>query len=110
MVGDQLAIFLERVTFAALCDIAYTQLRHYGAADVIVAAHLIDGMRLVAGLVPEAHRAVPADHARLALETALKQELLDEEKDALRNEGAWIERRESHPGDDSVDPAAVAVI
>lgn len=110
MVGDQPAIFLERVTFAALCDIAYTQLRHYGAADVVVAAHLIDGMRLVAELVPEAHRAVLANHARLALETALKQELLDEEKDALRNEGAWIERRDSHPGEDRVDPAAVAVI
>ena len=97
------AIFLETVSFALLVDTAYTQIRHYGASDRVVMAHLIDGSRQVAALVPERHRAVLAAHARMALETALKQDLLDEEKNALRNVGAWAKRYGPRSTSETID-------
>ena len=97
------AIFLESVSFALLVDTAYTQIRHYGAGDLVVMAHLIEGNRQVAALVPERHRAVLATHARMAPDTALKQDLLDEEKDALRDVGAWVERHRTRSTDDAID-------
>ena len=97
------AIFLEAVSFALLVDTAYTQIRHYGAGDLVVMAHLIEGSRQVAALVPERHRAVLATHARMALETALKQDLLDEEKDALRAVGAWAERHSIRSTSEAID-------
>ncbi len=104
------AIFLEAVTFALLVDTAYTQIRHYGAADLVVMAHLIEGSRQVAALVPERHRAVLASHARMALETALKQNLLDEEKDGLRAVGAWATQDGGRVASDAIERDALIVI
>jgi len=104
------AIFLEPVTFALLVDTAYTQIRHYGAGDLVVMAHLIEGIRQVAALVPERHRAVLANHARMALETALKQDLLDDEKDALRAVGAWAEEAGMRSASDAIDRVALIAL
>jgi len=110
MVGDRPAIFLETVTFAMLADTAYTQIRHYGASDVVVVSHLIDGMRRVTGLVPEEYRAVMVDHSRLALNKALAQNLLEVEKDALRTIGAWTEGAVAHSASARIDPVILTAI
>lgn len=110
MAGDRPTIFLEPVTFGLLADTAFTQIRHYGASDVVVVSHLIDGLRRVADLVPEEHRAVLANHSRLTLEKALAQGPLEVEKDALRSIGAWIGRSEAQCSGSAIDPDRLAVI
>lgn len=110
MVGDRPAIFLQRVTFAVLCDTAYTQIRHYGSSDVVVMSHLIDGIRQVAELVPGERLDILVSHSRMALEKALGQDLLDDEKDALRRVAAWSERPASRSVDAAIDPGTMAVI
>lgn len=101
------AIFREPVSFASLVDVAYTQIRHYGAADSVVMAHLIDGLRRVTELVPERNRAILYVHGRLALAEALQAVELEEVRSTLREVGAWTQSTETPPLNMRVEPDAL---
>lgn len=101
------AIFCEPVAFSSLVDVAYTQIRHYGAADSVVMAHLIDGLRRVAELVPERNRAILYVHGRLALAEALQAAELEEVQFSLREVGAWTRSAETPPQSMRIDPDAL---
>jgi len=49
-------IILPLHSYADLVDVAFTQIRHYGAEDPIVAEHLVRSCSAIAALVPEWHR------------------------------------------------------
>ncbi len=101
------AILCEKVTFDLLVDVAFTQIRHYGAADAVVMAHLLDGLRRVAELVPEHKRAILYAHGRLALATALGAAELEEVRANLREVGAWTQAVETPPQTTRIDPDAL---
>jgi uncharacterized membrane protein len=52
-VDSRPAVFLPRIGFADLTNIAFTQLRHYGKADLVVMLHLVRTIERVAALVQE---------------------------------------------------------
>jgi uncharacterized membrane protein len=83
-------IVRETVTFARLVDVAFTQIRHYGADDVVVMTHLLDGLGRVAELVPDRNRAILDRHGRLALAVALAATDQEEPRAALREAAAWV--------------------
>lgn len=101
------AIFREPVTFDSLVDVAFTQIRHYGAADAVVMAHLLDGLRHIAELVPEPKRAILYLHGRLTLAKALGATDLDEVHTTLREVGAWTTSAETPPPSTPIDPDAL---
>jgi len=101
------AIFREPVAFSSLVDVAYTQIRHYGAADSVVMAHLIDGLRRVAELVPEQNRAILYVHGRLALAEALEAADLSEVRSTLQEVGAWTRATGTPPRSLQIDPDAL---
>ncbi|MDQ3540290.1 MAG: DUF2254 domain-containing protein [Chloroflexota bacterium] len=100
------AIYREPVTFDSLVDVAFTQIRHYGAADVVVMAHLLDGLRRVAELVPEPKRAILYLHGRLTLAKALEATDLEEVHANLREVGSWTTSAETPPPSTRIDPDA----
>lgn len=104
------AIFCEPVRFASLVDVAFTQIRHYGAADAVVMAHLLDGLRRVAELVPEDKRAILYVHGRLTLAKALEATDLDEVRANLRDVGVWTRSGETPPQNSRIDPDALITI
>ncbi len=101
------AIYREPVSFASLVDVAFTQIRHYGAADSVVMAHLVDGLRRVADLVPERNRAILYVHGRLALEEALQATDLEEVRSTLQEVGAWTRSPDTPPQSMRIDPDAL---
>jgi uncharacterized membrane protein len=109
-IDGRVAIVCEAVTFASLVDVAFTQIRHYGAADAVVMAHLIDGLRRVAELVPERRRAILYVHGRLALARALQAAELEEVRANLREVGAWTTSAETPPQSMRIDPDALVSI
>ncbi len=109
-VNGRPAIFCEPVSFGSLADVAYTQIRHYGAADPVVMAHLIDGMRRVAELLPEQKRARLYVHGRLALAQALQTVALEEMRANLNEVGAWTKSVQTPPQSLPVDPDALVSI
>ena len=77
--------FVARATtFEQLVEASLPQLRHYGIADPIFAAHLVRTVGRVGALVPPERRAVLADHAREMLAAA--EAALDRPEDRRRIE------------------------
>jgi uncharacterized membrane protein len=52
-VDNRPAVFLPRIGFADLTNIAFTQVRHYGKADLVVMLHLVRTIERVASLVQD---------------------------------------------------------
>lgn len=104
------AIIWEPVSFASLVDVAYTQIRNYGAGDPVVMAHLIDGLRRIADLVPEPKRAILYVHGRLALAQALGGTELEEVRANLHEIGGWTKTAETPPRSTRLDPDSLVSV
>jgi uncharacterized membrane protein len=65
-VGDRPAVFLPRIGFNELTNIAFTQVRHYGKADLVVMLHLVRTIERVAALVQAHHHNSLLRHLELA--------------------------------------------
>ncbi|MDQ4045734.1 MAG: DUF2254 domain-containing protein [Chloroflexota bacterium] len=65
-VDDRPAVFLPRIAFEELTYIAFTQVRHYGKADLVVMLHLVQTIERIAALVTEKHQEVLHRHLELA--------------------------------------------
>lgn len=49
-------ILVRKVTFAAMVELAFSQIRHYGCGDVLVAVRMIDALTEITGAVNEQQR------------------------------------------------------
>ena len=83
-------VFLRGPSFARLVDVAFTQIRHYGAGDAVVATHLMTTMSEVARRVPSGQRAPLRDQATALLAEA--RQSLAVPSDVTRVEAAtgWL--------------------
>ena len=63
-------VLLRKPSLARLTDVAFTQVRHYGASDVVVAAHLMATLGEVAARVPVARREPLREQAAALLSEA----------------------------------------
>ena len=83
-------VFLRGPSFARLVDVAFTQIRHYGAGDAVVATHLMATMGEVARRVPSGQREPLRDQATALL--AETRQSLAVESDVTRVEAAagWV--------------------
>jgi uncharacterized membrane protein len=68
-VDDRPAVFLPRIGFDELTSIAFTQIRHYGKADLVVMLHLVRTIERIASLVTEKNQQVLVRHLELARAT-----------------------------------------
>jgi uncharacterized membrane protein len=83
---DGACVTLVGPSFARLVEVAFTQIRHYGAGDVIVALHLLGALQGVAARVsPDQREALVAQAHALIAET---RQSLRVESDIQRVEAA----------------------
>lgn len=84
------AVFLPTVSFEELVDLAYTQIRHFGAGDVVFISHLFVTLRRIGELVPPEHHAVLRRHTELARDETHQALTLPHEIDAIDALAAWV--------------------
>ncbi len=94
------AVFLPTVSFEELVDLACTQIRHYGAADVIFVSHLLLTLRRIGELVPPEHHGVIHLHTRLVRDESHQRLALPHEIEAIDTLAAWL-----HSGDPTLPNA-----
>jgi uncharacterized membrane protein len=88
-------VLLTGPSFARLVDVAFTQIRHYGAGDIIVVLHLLATLEQVAARVPVAHRQTLRALA-LALVTEASHSLtVTNDLACVRAAAAWAEPSET---------------
>lgn len=90
-VDDRPAVFLPSITFGQLIDLGFTQIRHYGAADVVLVCHLLRTLEKIAALVADAHLAKVREHGALTVEQAMQDLRLDADKAMVRKAACWID-------------------
>lgn len=90
-VDDRPAIFLPTITFGELLSLGFTQIRHYGAADVVLVCHLLGTMEKIAALVPETHVSKVREDGALTVEAATLALRLEAEKTMVRAAACWID-------------------
>ena len=69
----QARLILPGAPFAQMVDVAFTQMRHFGVSDVIVAEHLMTTLGRLHHLTSAAHRTTLVSQARALLEAARDQ-------------------------------------
>jgi uncharacterized membrane protein len=84
-------LLLPGPTFEQLVDLAFTQIRHYGIADPMVAEHLVLVLGRVSEHVVVEHRAILIDHAHRMLEAAREELTLQVDRDRVERAAVWTE-------------------
>jgi uncharacterized membrane protein len=82
-VDNRPAVFLPRIGFADLTNIAFTQMRHYGKADLVVMLHLVRTIERIASLVQERYHEGLLRHLELVKAEAELGLTLGPERDVL---------------------------
>lgn len=82
-VDNRPAVFLPRIGFDELTNIAFTQIRHYGQSDLVVMLHLARTIERVVSLVGEHHHAGLVRHLELVRAAGSQGLALGPERDAL---------------------------
>jgi uncharacterized membrane protein len=81
--------------FERCVDIAFAQMRHYGATDAVVMAHLLTMQRRIAALVPPTHRDVVVAEAWRARRQAAAAATLPDERARIDAAAAWLDKEEA---------------
>ena len=105
-VGERIAVELPTIRFADLVDLAFTQIRLYGASDVVVMAHLMATLGRIAAIVPESERAILRHHARRILARAGEATDLREELTLIVEAAGWFHGPEARIGPHAEPPTA----
>lgn len=84
-------VVLQGPAFADLVDQALDPIRHYGAGDPNVAAHLLGVLGRVAELVPAEYCATITTQARRILATALGSLTLSADRERVARAAAWAD-------------------
>jgi uncharacterized membrane protein len=82
-VDDRPAVFLPRIGFADLTNIAFTQMRHYGRTDLMVMLHLVRTIERVASLVQARYHEGLLRHLALVRAAGEQGLALGPEREAL---------------------------
>src|SRR5690606_7662779 len=82
-VDDRPAVFLPRIGFGELTNIAFTQFRHYAKADLVVMLHLVRTVERIAMLVDERNHPALLRHLELAKAAGMQGLELGPERDVL---------------------------
>jgi len=82
-------LVLPGPSFDHLVHVAFDQIRHYGATDAKVAAHLGDALGNVAAIVAPGHRDVLRQVARALLETVSTVPHIEMDRERVRHSVAW---------------------
>ena len=83
-------LVLRGPPFERLVGVAFAQIRHYGAADATVMAHLVATLGRVVALVPPVRRGALSREARLAIEGAQGAIALGGDRERIEQAGAWL--------------------
>ena len=70
-------------------EVAFAQIRHYGAGDVTVVGHLLTTLGRMAALVPSERREPLGHQARLVLQAGRVQIVIPGDLDRMEQAGAW---------------------
>jgi uncharacterized membrane protein len=82
-VEDRPAVFLPRIGFSELTNIAFTQIRHYAKSDLIVMLHLVRTIERVASLVDRRHHDGLVRHLELVKAAGIDGLAIAPERHAL---------------------------
>jgi uncharacterized membrane protein len=83
-------VVLRRPEFSRLCDVAFTQIRHYGAGDTVVAIHVMETLGEVASRVPETRQEPLRKQAAALLAESTQALIVREDMHRLEDAAAWI--------------------
>ncbi|MGI8643315.1 MAG: DUF2254 domain-containing protein [Thermomicrobiales bacterium] len=86
----QARLILPRPHFARMVDVAYTQMRHYGVGDVIVAEHLMTTLGQLARLTPANRREPLLTAAHGLLEAAREQLTIATDVERVETASRWM--------------------
>ncbi len=102
-IDDRPAVFLPRIGFDELTNIAFTQIRHYGKTDLVVMLHLTRTIERVAALVDDNRQSALLRHLALVRAAGEQGLTLGPEREVLMAEVdsavARIEDRARNGGD-----------
>jgi uncharacterized membrane protein len=87
--GSNAVLIVPGPSFDRLAHVSFDQIRHYGAADAKVAAHLGNALGRMAGIVAPGHRDVLRQVAQALLESASGVPHIAEDLVRLRQSVAW---------------------
>jgi uncharacterized membrane protein len=87
--GAAAAVLLRGPSFARLTDVAFTQLRHYGAGDPLVVVHLMATLGEIAARVPTGRRSPLRAHAAALLVEARRALAVTADVDRLETAATW---------------------
>ena len=90
-------VHLAGIGFDELVEVAYAQVRHYGAADAIVMSNLVRTLGTVAALVGPVHGQPLVRQARLAIESAREKITVSADVEQIEGAGAWALRSVGTP-------------
>jgi uncharacterized membrane protein len=95
------AVFLPRIGFADLTNIAFTQMRHYGRADLVVMLHTVQTIERIASLVQERYHDGLLRHLELVKAAGEQGLTLGPEREVLVGEAdeAMARIRDLNSGD-----------
>ena len=82
-------VIVRGPAFARLTDVAFAQIRHYGAGDATVAEHLVTTLGRMAALVPVERREPLRREARLTVETARDKIPLPADLERVEQAADW---------------------
>ena len=82
-------VILHGPPFTRLVEVAFAQIRHYGAGDVTVVGHLLTTLGRMAALVPSERREPLGHQARLVLQAGRDQIVIPGDLDRMEQAGAW---------------------
>lgn len=86
--GDVL-VMLASASFDHLVDVAFSQIRQYGAGDATLAAHLAATLGRVAAMVPPERRQPFIRHAHLVVESAHSELSVQQDIERVKHAAAW---------------------
>ena len=93
--------------FERLVDVAFAQIRAYGAGDFAVGAHLVTTLGRMAALVPADRRATLEHQARLVLESARGELTVPADAERVERAASWALNGEGAPVARPPDPAVL---
>ena len=88
---------LRGPSFAHLVDVAFAQIRHYGAGDAIVGEHLVAVLGRMAAVVPPARGAPLVRQASLVLQSAREGVPVAADLEQVEQAGAWAMEGDNDP-------------
>jgi uncharacterized membrane protein len=93
--------------FERCVDVAFAQVRHYGASDAVVMAYLLDSLRRLAALVPANLRGALIEEAHRARACALDAITLPDDRRRVESAARWLDDAPGEPGAEIAPKASV---